>query len=92
MEHGMRPDEKLLDKRQLAERCGVSIRTVERWVERRLVPFLVLPQTGSRREVRFPESEVKRILEKRLVRPVHSWVSVSSPRGKEVHVKDEGNI
>jgi excisionase family DNA binding protein len=45
--------DEVLTKEQLAKLLNVSERTVERWVEERTVPFVILPQRGSRCNVRF---------------------------------------
>ena len=48
----------ILTKSELAEFLNVSERTVERWIEERTVPFVVLPQRGSRSNIRFLKSTI----------------------------------
>lgn len=52
-----KPDD-VLTKSELAELLNVSERTVERWIEERTVPFVVLPQRGSRSNIRFLKSTI----------------------------------
>ena len=59
----------VLTKKEIANFFNVSVRTVERWVARRQIPFLVLPHQGSRREIRFRHSAIFRWMEKRTVVP-----------------------
>ncbi len=66
----MKQDERLLKKKEFAERCEVCVRTVERWVAENLVPYIRLPQRGSRTEVRFLWSKVLKHLEKQTSKPV----------------------
>jgi excisionase family DNA binding protein len=47
--------EQLLDKKALAALCGVSVRTIDRWVSERRIPYLHL----GRRCVRFRWPEVQ---------------------------------
>jgi excisionase family DNA binding protein len=48
----------ILTKSELAEFLNVSERTIERWVEERTVPFVLLPQRGSRSNIRFLKSTI----------------------------------
>jgi len=66
----MKQDERLLKKKELAERSQVCVRTVERWVAENRVPYIRLPQRGSRTEVRFLWSQVIKHLEKQTSKPV----------------------
>ena len=66
----MDQDERLLNKEQLAQRCQVSERTVERWVVENRVPYIRLPQRGSRTGVRFLWSQVMKHLVKQTSKPV----------------------
>jgi len=66
----MGKDERLLKKKEFAERSQVSERTVERWVAENRVPYIRLPQRGSRTEVRFLWSQVMKYLEKQTRKPV----------------------
>ena len=66
----MGKDERLLKKKEFAERSQVSERTVERWVAENRVPYIRLPQRGSRTEVRFLWSQVMKYLEKQAHKPV----------------------
>jgi len=66
----MKQDERLLKKKEFAERSQVSERTVERWVAENRVPYIRLPQRGSRTEVRFLWSKVMKHLEKQTSKPV----------------------
>jgi excisionase family DNA binding protein len=53
----MNPEE-VMTKEQLAELLHVSERTIERWIEERRIPFIRLPQRGSRSVVRLLKSAV----------------------------------
>jgi len=66
----MGKDERLLKKKEFAERSQVSERTVERWVAENRVPYIRLPKRGSRTEVRFLWSKVMKHLEKQTSKPV----------------------
>ena len=66
----MKQDERLLKKKEFAERSQVSERTVERWVAENRVPYIRLPKRGSRTEVRFLWSQVLKYLEKQTSKPV----------------------
>jgi excisionase family DNA binding protein len=48
----------ILTKSELAEFLDVSERTVERWIEERTVPFVLLPQRGTRSNIRFLKSTI----------------------------------
>ena len=58
-----KPDE-VLTKSELAEFLDVSERTIERWVQERTIPFIVLPQRGSRSNIRFLKSTIVSWLKK----------------------------
>lgn len=64
----MNPEE-VLTKEQLAELLQVSERTVERWIEERRIPFVRLPQRGSRSVVRFIKSAVVQWLKRTESKP-----------------------
>ncbi len=66
----MKQDERLLKKKEFAERSQVSERTVERWVAENRVPYIRLPKRGSRTQVRFLWSQVLKYLEKQTSKPV----------------------
>lgn len=68
----------LLTKEQLAEELQVSVRTVERWIAERRVPFVRLPRRGARRAVRFNARQITQWLERNTARPL-SW-SRTCPR------------
>jgi len=66
----MGKDERLLKKKEFAERSQVSERTVERWVAENRVPYIRLPKRGSRTQVRFLWSQVMKHLVNRMSKPV----------------------
>ncbi len=45
---------RLITVQQAAEMLAVSGETVRNWIEKEAIPYLVLPQSGSRREFRIP--------------------------------------
>lgn len=55
--------QRLIDKFVLAERWGVSPRTIEKWTQERTIPFVRL----SRRCVRYDLDEVARVVTERRV-------------------------
>jgi len=57
------PDE-VFTKSELAEFLDVSERTIERWIQERTIPFIVLPQRGSRSNIRFLKSTIVSWLKK----------------------------
>jgi excisionase family DNA binding protein len=57
--------EKLLDKGEVSEMLGVKIRTLDRWVYEKRIPYIRL--TGK--SVRFVPSDIRAFLEKRMVKP-----------------------
>jgi excisionase family DNA binding protein len=72
----------LMTKREAASFLRVSVRTVERWVCERKVPFVRLPGRGG---IRFRQKALLRWVENRGVRPVQSEKRVlpHRPSGKE---------
>ena len=46
-------EDEVLTKEQLAELLHVSKRTIERWVEEMRVPYIGLPQRGTKGNIRF---------------------------------------
>ena len=54
----------LLNKKQLAQRLGIGLRTVDTWIRKRYVPYIKYGKL-----VRFRWSEVERYLERLEVRP-----------------------
>jgi excisionase family DNA binding protein len=63
----------ILDKKQLAQLLGISERTIERWVIERRIPYVPLPQRGSRSEVRFLKSTILSWLKKTEVKPARCF-------------------
>lgn len=59
----------LMTAREVADALGVSVRTLERYVNERLIPFVRLPMRGSRSGTRFLRSEITKWLRKRTIRP-----------------------
>jgi len=74
--------EDILTKAELAEFLNVSERTVERWVEERTVPFVLLPQRGSRSNIRFLRSTILQWLKR-------NEQKASSKLAKEVNSEEE---
>lgn len=66
----MMTEEEVLTKEQLAELLHVSKRTVERWITECSVPFIKLPERGSKTNVRFLKSNVLQWLKKKEKRPL----------------------
>jgi excisionase family DNA binding protein len=56
--------DEVFTKSELAEFLDVSERTIERWVQERTIPFIVLPQRGSRSNIRFLKSTIVNWLKK----------------------------
>ena len=52
-----------LDKRQLAARLGISVRSCDNLIARRVLPYVRL---GSPKLVRFPKSDVDRYIREHL--------------------------
>ncbi len=48
----------VLTKSELAEFLNVSERSIERWIVERTIPFILLPQRGSRCNIRFLKSTI----------------------------------
>ena len=66
------PDEgssEVLRYTEAAELLSLSVRTLERYVVERQIPFVELPMRGSRRRVRFLKSQLLAWLERRTVKP-----------------------
>ena len=61
-------DYALLSKKQLAERIGVSARTLDTWIEQRRIPYLKIGRT-----VRFSLSEVSEHLKEKYRLPGKGW-------------------
>lgn len=55
---------KLLTVKEVAERLGVTTRTIQRWQDKNLIAFIKLPQG-----VRFREEHLENWLEKRTIKP-----------------------
>lgn len=62
-------EDEVLTKEQLAELLQVSKRTVERWITECSVPFIKLPERGSKTNVRFLKANVMQWLQKKEKRP-----------------------
>jgi hypothetical protein len=58
--------EPLPDKHDVARRCDVSVRTIDRWVVQRKIPFLLL----GPRIIRFRWADVERAINRMAVREV----------------------
>jgi excisionase family DNA binding protein len=63
-------DDEVLTKEQLAELLHVSKRTVERWITECSVPFIKLPERGSKTNVRFLRTNVMQWLRKKEKKPL----------------------
>jgi len=59
----------LMTAREVAHALGISVRTLERYVSERLIPFVRLPMRGSRSGTRFLRSEITKWLRKSTIRP-----------------------
>jgi predicted DNA-binding transcriptional regulator AlpA len=59
-------DEQLLKKQDIAQRCRLSLRTIDRWVNERKIPYLNL----DKRTVRFRWGDVKRVIDRLAVKEV----------------------
>jgi excisionase family DNA binding protein len=57
---GTEADERLLTKSQLALRVGVSMRTIESWMAKKLIPYIKIRKT-----VRFHWPDVEQALKRR---------------------------
>ena len=54
---------------EAAEFLGISPRTLERYVQEGLIPYVPLPKRGSRGAVRFLRAQLLQWLERRTVKP-----------------------
>jgi excisionase family DNA binding protein len=60
----MATEDEVLTKEQLAELLHVSKRTIERWVEEMRVPYVRLPERGTKGNIRFLKSTILHWLKK----------------------------
>ena len=50
--------------------ASVSERTIERWIQRREIPYIAYPRIGSWGGIRFSKATVLKWLERRTMKPV----------------------
>jgi excisionase family DNA binding protein len=63
----LRPDSETLPRRRdVARRYGVSLRTLDRWVRERKIPYIQL----DKRTIRFRWADVERAVERMVVKEV----------------------
>jgi predicted DNA-binding transcriptional regulator AlpA len=57
--------EKLLNKKDVAEAFGVTVKAIDKWVSERRIPYIKI----SAKCVRFRPSAIKKYLDRRTVKP-----------------------
>ncbi|TDW96417.1 helix-turn-helix transcriptional regulator [Dinghuibacter silviterrae] len=70
--------EKLLNKKEIAEVLGVSVKAIDKWVCERRIPFIKL----SQKCVRFVPSQMRMYLNKFRIKPVKPIPVLSRQKAK----------